>query len=120
MKQKTLVLFVSGLLLHIKHDKLHTLKEDQEMKTKIYYVMDTMCGWCYGFSDVINQVHEKYKNDLDFTILPAGMWIDENVKTMDGNLSHFMKTHNVTITKLTGKNLAMNLRKMYWKVMVLF
>ena len=73
------------------------------MKTKIYYVMDTMCGWCYGFSDVINQVHEKYKNDLDFTILPAGMWIDENVKTMDGNLSHFMKTHNVTITKLTGK-----------------
>lgn len=73
------------------------------MKTKIYYVMDTMCGWCYGFSDVINQVHEKYKSDLDFTILPAGMWIGENVKTMNSSLSHFMRTHNVKITKLTGK-----------------
>lgn len=73
------------------------------MKTKIYYVMDTMCGWCYGFSDVINQVHDKYKSDFDFTVVPAGMWIDENVKTMDSSLSHFMKTHNVTISKLTGK-----------------
>lgn len=73
------------------------------MKTKIYYVMDTMCGWCYGFSDVINQVHEKYKSELDFTILPAGMWIGESAKTMNSSLSHFMKTHNVTITKLTGK-----------------
>ena len=73
------------------------------MKTKIYYVMDTMCGWCYGFSDVINQVHEKYKNNIDFTILPAGMWIGEDVKTMNSSLSHFIKTHNITVTKLTGK-----------------
>ena len=73
------------------------------MKTKIYYVMDTMCGWCYGFSDVINQVHEKYKSDFDFTIVPAGMWIGENVKIMNDNLSHFIKTHNTTLTKLTGK-----------------
>ena len=73
------------------------------MKTKIYYVMDTMCGWCYGFSDLINQVHEKYQRDLDFTILPAGMWIGENVKIMNDSLSHFIRTHNTTLTKLTGK-----------------
>ena len=73
------------------------------MKTKIYYVMDTMCGWCYGFSDVINQVHEKFKSDLDFTILPAGMWVGENVKIMNDRLSHFIKNHNTTLTKLTGK-----------------
>ena len=73
------------------------------MKTKIYYVMDTMCGWCYGFSDVINQVHEKYKSDFDFTILPAGMWVGENVKIMNDRLSHFIKNHNTTLTKLTGK-----------------
>ena len=74
------------------------------MKTKIYYVMDTMCGWCYGFSDVINQVHEKYQRDFDFTILPAGMWIGENVKIMNDSLSHFIRTHNTTLTKVTGKN----------------
>ncbi|GMA98491.1 DsbA family protein [Pelosinus sp. IPA-1] len=73
------------------------------MKPQIYYVMDTMCGWCYGFSDVINQAHEKYKSDLDITILPAGMWIGENVKKMNDSLSHFIRTHNITLTKLTGK-----------------
>lgn len=66
--------------------------------------MDTMCGWCYGFSDVISQVHDKYKGDLDFTIVPAGMWVGDNVQTMNNSLGSFMKTHNVTITKLTGKN----------------
>ena len=65
--------------------------------------MDTMCGWCYGFSDVINQAHEKYQRDLDFTLLPAGMWIGENIKVMDNSLSHFIRTHNTTLTKLTGK-----------------
>lgn len=36
------------------------------MKPQIYYVMDTMCGWCYGFSDVISQVYEKYKSDFRY------------------------------------------------------
>ena len=81
------------------------------MKTKIYYVMDTMCGWCYGFSDVINEVHEKYKSHLEFTILPAGMWIGENVKTMNSSLSNYMETHNATITKLTGKKFGNEFQK---------
>ena len=50
------------------------------MKTKIYYVMDTMCGWCYGFSDVITKIQEKYKEVYDFSILPGGMWVGDKVK----------------------------------------
>jgi len=65
--------------------------------------MDTMCGWCYGFSDVINTIHEKYKQDLDFTILPAGMWTGDNVKVMDSKLRDFIEYHNPTVTKVTGK-----------------
>ena len=81
------------------------------MKTKIYYVMDTMCGWCYGFSEVINQAHETYKDDLDFSILPAGMWTGENVKKMNSSLGQFMSAHNVTITKLTGKKFGTEFEK---------
>lgn len=81
------------------------------MKTKIYYVMDTMCGWCYGFSDVINRIHEKYKSHLDFTILPGGMWIGEDVKTMNSSLAHYIKTHNVTVTRLTGQEFGSEFEK---------
>jgi len=72
------------------------------MKNKIYYVMDTMCGWCYGFSDVITRIHEKHKDKYDFEIIPGGMWIGDEVKTMDTHLGEFIKTSNVRVEALTG------------------
>jgi putative protein-disulfide isomerase len=73
------------------------------MKAKIYYVMDTMCGWCYGFSDVITKIQEKYKDIYDFSILPGGMWVDENVKIINDSLGDYIKGHNIRIEELTGK-----------------
>ncbi|SHJ94125.1 putative protein-disulfide isomerase [Clostridium cavendishii DSM 21758] len=78
------------------------------MKTKIYYVMDTMCGWCYGFSDVITKIEEKYKEDYDFEILPGGMWTYDNVKTMNKSLGEYIKGHNSRIEELTGKKFGQN------------
>lgn len=73
------------------------------MKTKLYYVMDTMCGWCYGFSDVISNIHDKYKNSFELIVVPAGMWVGNNVQIMNEKLGHLIKDHNTTITKVTGK-----------------
>lgn len=73
------------------------------MKKKIYYIMDTMCGWCYGFSNVITQIQEKYNDKYDFTILPGGMWIDENVKAINDDLGNYIKNHNTNIERLTGR-----------------
>lgn len=72
------------------------------MKNKIYYVMDTMCGWCYGFSDVITKIHEKHKDKYDFEIIPGGMWIGDEAKKMDPHLGEFIKTHNPRVEALTG------------------
>ena len=74
------------------------------MQTKIYYVMDTMCGWCYSFSDVITKIQEKYKDTYDFDILPGGMWTGDNVKTMNSRLGDYIKSHNERIEELTGKH----------------
>ncbi|MCB2292746.1 DsbA family protein [Clostridium algoriphilum] len=73
------------------------------MKTKIYYVVDTMCGWSYGTSDVITKIEEKYKDIYDFNILPGGMWTGDNVKKTNIDMRNFMKGQNVEIEKLTGK-----------------
>ncbi|WP_260128811.1 hypothetical protein [Elizabethkingia anophelis] len=40
---------------------------------KLIYIMDPLCGWCYGNSDNILELFEKYKNDIKFEILPGGM-----------------------------------------------
>lgn len=74
------------------------------MKTEIFYVMDTMCGWCYGSSDVITRLEQKYKDVYDFNLLPGGMWTGDNVKKMSTGLRDFMKAHNVEIQKLTRKS----------------
>lgn len=81
------------------------------MKTKIYYVMDTMCGWCYGSSDVITKIQEKYRDVYDFNLLPGGMWTGDNVKKMNSDLREFVKGHNVEIEKLTGKRFGEGYKK---------
>lgn len=40
---------------------------------KIIYVYDALCGWCYGFSPVMSQFHEKYKDSLAFDVVSGGM-----------------------------------------------
>ena len=42
-------------------------------KIKLIYVYDALCGWCYGFSPVIDQFAKKYKNDLTFEVISGGM-----------------------------------------------
>jgi len=73
------------------------------MKPKIYYIMDIMCGWCYSFSDVITKIHEEYKGKVDFTVVPAGMWINEDVKKMTREFNDYINKNNVKITELSGK-----------------
>jgi putative protein-disulfide isomerase len=43
------------------------------MKGRILYVMDPLCGWCYGFSEVMQELQEKYKGEYEFTVIPGGM-----------------------------------------------
>lgn len=70
---------------------------------KIYYVMDVMCGWCYAFSDVITKINEEFKDQADFSIVPAGMWLNENIKKITPNFSDFIRENNIRITEISGK-----------------
>lgn len=73
------------------------------MKPKIYYIMDVMCGWCYSFSDVITNINEEFKEYVDFSIVPAGMWVDENVKKITPKFIDFIRENNIRITEFSGK-----------------
>lgn len=46
-------------------------------KPLLIYCYDAYCGWCYGFSKVMNAVSDKFKNDLNFEVLSGGMILPE-------------------------------------------
>jgi len=46
---------------------------------KIIYVYDAMCGWCFGFSPIIKQLHDEYKKIFEFETLSGGMVIADRV-----------------------------------------
>jgi len=43
------------------------------MTPTLYYCYDAYCGWCYGFSPVINRIFEQYRHQLAFEVLSGGM-----------------------------------------------
>jgi putative protein-disulfide isomerase len=43
------------------------------MQHKIIYIYDALCGWCYGFSPVMQQLHQKYSDKIAFEVLSGGM-----------------------------------------------
>lgn len=42
-------------------------------KDQVVYVYDPLCGWCYGFSNVISQLQENYQLKIGFSVLSGGM-----------------------------------------------
>ncbi len=43
------------------------------MQHKIIYLYDALCGWCYGFSPVMQQLYSKYAGRIEFEVLSGGM-----------------------------------------------
>ena len=91
------------LLESLSKNAKKNIKGGNLMKPKIYYIMDIMCGWCYSFSDVITKVYEEYKGKVDFTIVPAGMWINKDIKKMTKEFNDYIKKNNIKVTQLSGK-----------------
>lgn len=69
---------------------------------KLIYVMDPLCGWCYGNSTNTQKLYDKYKDTLDFEILPAGMWVGENARKQSKPMAQFIKKHDPQVQQTTG------------------
>lgn len=61
-----------------------------------------LCGWCYGNSDNILELFEKYKNEIKFEILPGGMWVGENVRRQSPQMVSFFLRHDTAVEEHTG------------------
>lgn len=71
-------------------------------KIKLIYVMDPLCGWCYGNSNHTLALFEVYKDILDFVIVPGGMWTGPNVRMQSPQMASYFQKHDEQIARLTG------------------
>ncbi len=54
-----------------------------QSNTEILYFYDALCGWCYGFSPVINALHDKYGEEIKFRVFAGGMMMGDRRGTIN-------------------------------------
>lgn len=48
-------------------------------KPTITYHYDALCGWCFGFSNTVKSLREKYGASVDFQVVSGGLFSGERV-----------------------------------------
>lgn len=71
------------------------------MTPKIIYCYDAYCGWCYGFSPVIQQIWEKHKDHFNFETISGGMIPVESTQHI-GGIASYIKDAYKTVENMTG------------------
>lgn len=71
------------------------------MKPTLYYCYDAYCGWCYGFSPVIRQIAEEYKDTLAFDVLSGGMVLPEQPQPF-APMARYIQTAYKQVEQVTG------------------
>lgn len=72
-----------------------------EERIEILYFFDTLCGWCYGFSPVISQLHEKHKDEWIFRVFSGGMMMGDRAGKID-DVAPYIKTAYRDVEMRTG------------------
>ncbi len=70
--------------------------------TQLIYIMDPLCGWCYGNSHNITALFESHKTKFNFKIIPAGMWAGTNTRMQSPQMAAYFRKHDQQISRLTG------------------
>jgi putative protein-disulfide isomerase len=59
----------------------------------LVYCYDAYCGWCYGFSPVIQKAETYYRNILDFEVLSGGMILPEKPRHISAIAKHISESY---------------------------
>jgi len=71
-------------------------------RPKIVYIYDALCGWCYGFSDVLSELYDNYKDTIDFDVLSGGLFVGERVGPINQVAGYIKKGAYKRVEETTG------------------
>jgi putative protein-disulfide isomerase len=67
----------------------------------LLYIYDALCGWCYGFSPVIQRLNEEYKARIAFNVLSGGMIPPEHAQPIKAKAAYIASAYK-TAEEYTG------------------
>lgn len=70
-------------------------------KPTLYYIYDALCGWCYGFSPVMQKLQRQYAAHLTFEVLSGGMIIGSRVQPI-GAMAEYIRRASAQLESVTG------------------
>ena len=68
---------------------------------RIIYVYDPLCGWCYGFSPVINRLCDEYRSSLEIEVVSGGMVTGKKAGPI-GEVAAYISEAYKTVEEKTG------------------
>lgn len=71
------------------------------MQPVLIYCYDAWCGWCYGFSPVMQKINEQYKDLWHIEVLSGGMILPEQPVPLKATATYIQGAYK-NIETLTG------------------
>lgn len=70
-------------------------------QTRITYLFDPLCGWCYGASAMLETLIRE--PDLDVELAPTGLFAGTGARPMDQGFADYAWSNDQRIARLTGQ-----------------
>lgn len=70
-------------------------------KPSLIYIYDALCGWCYGFSPVMQRLYEEYEGRLRFEVLSGGLITGPRVQPIAG-MADYIRQASALLEEATG------------------
>jgi putative protein-disulfide isomerase len=71
------------------------------MQPTLLYIQDALCGWCYGFSPVVQKLYDEYKGRIEFDVLSGGMIPPEHAQPVKVKAAYVAEAYK-TVEQYTG------------------
>jgi len=76
-------------------------KKQTMSKTKIIYIYDAICGWCFGFSPVMARFAEEYKGKVDIDVVSGGLKLGKGAGPI-GIVAPYIKHAYLDVERASG------------------
>jgi putative protein-disulfide isomerase len=72
-----------------------------QTKPKVIYVYDALCGWCYGFSPVMERFAHEYKDKVDIEVVSGGLRYDDGAVPLS-DIAPYIRSAYKTVENASG------------------
>lgn len=84
------------------HKKVSEWDFSNYKSMKLIYVMDPLCGWCYGNSANILRLENELRSRIEFEVLPWGMWIGNRARYQSVELAQMIRSADARLRSIAG------------------